>query len=536
MEKEKSLSEELVEIDTTLAKLIFERARLLGKAASARKNKKIALADPRQEKRLWAVWKKELHDRLEHPGLVRELFFNLNALSYIQSEEQETGAYALVPNFRPLQAELPGPRESFYFRAQLFLAALSEGTVRLPHNPQAESVQELISALNSWQASIAREGTDLVVEGGAILQASEDSAFVGGEPFTFYVLLCLALMTPCQIRFVGSAHLRRVKIQKLCAFLPQLGARLTPVEPAGFSLPARLESSGMLPQEAVLPTDLPVEFLAALLLTASCFPQGLRLTFAADLRQHKKIETVFELLAKFGLTPQEELRGEQCSVFLAPARPVVPEAEPDCPLDVFFASALLLMPLACGGVFCLRGAWPQDTQGSNILEFLEEIGVQVSRTSSALVSSRQGGGSKVCLELGANMEFFPLALAGCLLRQQECTIVCDETQLSYSCGLELLDFLGAKYTCEAGRLVLPPQKLELPSAAWTSPSPEWTLAFALLALVCPGLRLNNPGQLLTYWPGFWNIFNSLPRPVLEKRKKKEVKSEYGKKGKRIRLN
>ena len=536
MEKEKSLSQELVEIDTSLAKLIFERARLLGKAASARKNKKIALADPKQEKRLWAVWKKELHDRLDHPGLVRELFFNLNALSYIQSEEKEAEAYRLAPSSRPLQAELPGPRDSFYFRAQLFLAALSDGATRLPHNPQAASVQELITALNSWKGSIARQGTNLVVEG-TVLQPSEDTAFVGGEPFTFYLLLCLALSRPCQIRFVGSAHLRRLKIQNLCAFLPQLGARLTPVEPAGFSLPARLESSGMLPSELVLSEELPVEFLAALLLSAPCFPRGLRLTFPAKARGHRKILVTFELLAKFGLAPQEEMRGEQCAVFLAPAHPQPPEPELDSPLEASFAAVLLLMPLVCGGVFCLRGRWPEDEQAQNMLVFLEQTGVQISRTSSTLVASRQSGGqTAIHLELEADMDFFHLALAAALLSQKEYRIACDEKSLSYSYGIEFLDFLGAKYSHEAGRLLLPPQKIELPAEAWTSPAPEWTLAFALLAFSCPGLRLNNPGQLLAYWPGFWNIFNSLPRPVLEKWKKKEMDTEHVRKGKRIRLD
>ena len=141
-----------------------------------------------------------------------------------------------------------------------------------------------------------------------------------------------------------------------------------------------------------------------------------------------------------------------------------------------------------------------------MLVFLEQTGVQISRTSSTLVASRQSGGqTAIHLELEADMDFFHLALAAALLSQKEYRIACDEKSLSYSYGIEFLDFLGAKYSHEARRLLLPPQKIELPAEAWTSPAPEWTLAFALLAFSCPGLRLNNPGQLLAYWPGFWNI-------------------------------
>ncbi len=533
MEREKSLSEELVELDTHLAKLILERTRLLGKAASARKNKRIALADPKQEKRLWAVWKKHLHDRLQNPASVRELFFRLNALSYVQSEENVMEVFTLSPSLRALQADLPGPRDSFYFRCQLFLAALGDTKVRLLYAPQSRNIVDFLNALNGWQAAISRQADFLEVSGVAKIQPVEDSVFVGSDPFTFYILLALALLEPCGLRFVGSAYLRQMNIQNISAFLPCLGARLTPVEPAGFSLPARLECSGIIPDEIFLTDDLPVEFVAALLLVAPLFLHKTDFVFSHSLRQHTKIQTVCSLLEKFGIVLQNH--DDECRLTIIPSRPHAATAELDTPLDLVLSAFLLAMPLGCGGVFCVRGEWGAGEVAGELLELLERLGIQISRTSSTLVSSRQAKGSeKFEYDLSKKMQLFPLALSAVIVTGKAARFVCDEN-LDFSLGLELLDFLGVAYSCENGVLEFEAQKLQLPKTAWTSPQAEWSVAYALISFACSGLQLNNPGQLLHFWPEFWNIFNSLPKPILGKRQYKTTEAESGKKGKRIRL-
>lgn len=535
MEREKSLSEELVELDTQLAGLILERTRLLGKAASARRNKRIALADPKQEKRLWAVWKKQLHDRLQNPGSVRELFFQLNALSYVQCEENLTESFTLLPYLRALQADLPGPRDSFYFRCQLFLAALGDTNVRLSHAPQARNVVDFLTALNGWKAAIFRQGGSLEVSGVEKITPVGDSVFVGSYPFTFYILLALALLEPCSLRFVGSAYLRQLNIQNLSAFLPRLGARLTPVEPAGFSLPARLECSGIIPDEIFLTDDLPVDFVAALLLVAPLFSHKTNFVFSSQLRRHSKIQTVCSLLEKFGIVLQNQ-DADECRLDVVPGRPHAAAAELDTPLDTLLSAFLLVMPLGCGGVFCVRGEWQIGERSQEIFNLLERLGIVISRTSSTLVSSRQAKSSgKIEFDLTGKMQFFPLALAASILAKKAVCFICDE-DLCFSSGLELLDFLGLAYREENGVLEFEAQKLQLPQVAWTSPQAEWSLAYVLISFVCPGLQLKNPGQLLNFWPEFWNIFNSLPKPILEKRQYKTPEADSGKKFKRIRLD
>jgi hypothetical protein len=49
--------------------------------------------------------------------------------------------------------------------------------------------------------------------------------------------------------------------------------------------------------------------------------------------------------------------------------------------------------------------------------------------------------------------------------------------------------------------------------AWSSPDPNWGMAYALCAFLKPGLELANPGKLSEAMPAFWGIYNSLPKPT-----------------------
>ncbi|MDE5878870.1 MAG: 3-phosphoshikimate 1-carboxyvinyltransferase, partial [Desulfovibrio sp.] len=60
---------------------------------------------------------------------------------------------------------------------------------------------------------------------------------------------------------------------------------------------------------------------------------------------------------------------------------------------------------------------------------------------------------------------------------------------------------------------------------WNAPAASWALALALTACArperCLGLRLGNPGVLTALYPGFWALYNGLPRPALRKREEPE---------------
>jgi 3-phosphoshikimate 1-carboxyvinyltransferase len=53
------------------------------------------------------------------------------------------------------------------------------------------------------------------------------------------------------------------------------------------------------------------------------------------------------------------------------------------------------------------------------------------------------------------------------------------------------------------------------------------MAYALCAFLRPNLHLSNPGVMTSVFPPFWNMYNTLPVPVL-KRNRQEKEDEDAK--------
>ena len=56
---------------------------------------------------------------------------------------------------------------------------------------------------------------------------------------------------------------------------------------------------------------------------------------------------------------------------------------------------------------------------------------------------------------------------------------------------------------------------------WVAPSAQWAMAYALCAFLRPNLHLSNPGVMTSLFPPFWNMYNTLPVPVLKRKLEKE---------------
>jgi chorismate mutase len=81
-------SQELIELDSRLTSMLVRRAELLSASSSKRRERGGKIADPAQEKALWAVWK-ERRDESGVDGRIWEQLFNLsNGLAYAKAEMQ----------------------------------------------------------------------------------------------------------------------------------------------------------------------------------------------------------------------------------------------------------------------------------------------------------------------------------------------------------------------------------------------------------------------------------------------------------------
>jgi len=292
--------------------------------------------------------------------------------------------------------------------------------------------------------------------------------------------------------------------------LPQLGARLAPIDRRAPGLPVRLESGGETPRELKLPDDCPEELAAAVMLFSWRFEKGLKLTFSAGSAASRGIIEAAPVLAMCGINVR--LSAESAEV--RSGTPTIPES-PDLPADPVISSLFLSMARFRGGTVRLSGRPDMDSPlAADALALIEACGVEIALPGNALEARATDWPAAPVLS-PRSPETLPLAL--CLaaaakkgarveLPEGDGGIWADEAR-------DFLESLGKDYealTIENGREALAVRPGFGEARPVHAPDASYALFMGALSLAKAPLALENPGISASLWPGFWHMFNRLP--------------------------
>jgi 5-enolpyruvylshikimate-3-phosphate synthase/chorismate mutase len=505
--------DDISEIDTQILNLLEKRAFLIRKEGAWRKSRQKSLVDPKLEKLLRGSFDKQSGDRGLDAKLSRQLFTLLNQFSLADVRKAFTGeGYKLAPRVEKIDASIAGPRSFRHTRMMLAMAAASGARTQLSPVTMNAPNKDLAKALKQVGAPISWDDDWIRNDGGKFLEFEGAMAFVGEDPFNFYMLLCLALGHAGRCKFTGKPALQLLDAAALNKVLPRLGARLVPMNPNNPGLPVRLECGGAMDEEVTLPGGIEPDFAAALTLAAWSFPGGLTikgLTAAARIRVAEAVAVLK------GCSIKAELGKD--SVTVSDGVPVIEET-PVLPLSVKLNSMLLALPVMSGGSINIQGSWPKNDQADLVLAELRKLGVRVDVATENIIATMEGSRPEsVDIVLGENDELMPLALA-LALKVRNAKLSGKDNDVA----LELLDRMGASYELTDDGIELKPFSANW-DGTWFSPDPIWSMGCALAAYAVPGIVLENHGEVTSTWPEFWNFYNSLPtgkmkpKPVREKK-------------------
>ncbi|BDQ34046.1 chorismate mutase [Pseudodesulfovibrio portus] len=505
--------DDISEIDTQILNLLEKRAFLIRKEGAWRKSRQKSLVDPKLEKLLRGSFDKQSGDRGLDAKLSRQLFTLLNQFSLADVRKAFTGeGYKLAPRVEKINASIAGPRSFRHTRMMLAMAAASGARTQLSPVTMNAPNKDLAKALKQVGAPISWDDDWIRNDGGKFLEFEGAMAFVGEDPFNFYMLLCLALGHAGRCKFTGKPALQLLDAAALNKVLPRLGARLVPMNPNNPGLPVRLECGGAMDEEVTLPGGIEPDFAAALTLAAWSFPGGLTikgLTAAARIRVAEAVDVLK------GCSIKAELGKDFVTV--SDGIPVI-EENPVLPLSVKLNSMLLALPVMSGGSINIQGSWPKNDQADLVLAELRKLGVRVDVATENIIATMEGSQPEsVDIVLGENDELMPLALA-LALKVRNARLSGKDNDVA----LELLDRMGASYELTDDGIELKPFSANW-DGTWFSPDPIWSMGCALAAYAVPGIVLENHGEVTSTWPEFWNFYNSLPtgkmkpKPVREKK-------------------
>lgn len=503
--------QELQALDKKLASLIARRSKLIGAFSQNRQAKNKSLADPELEKRLWQIWKKELQPN--NPSLVRQAFTLLNSMGYFEAERSHADKpFCLYPSRRPLDHEFLGPLDLDLVRGLVAMSALTPRQCVLEGLNVNDEILELVKVANECGAGLSWRSSTLLGQGMSAVDLDGHNLFLGQSAFNFYLFFCLGLGHPCRIKFSGSAMLKTLSLRFLQNLAPVLGARLSSIEPQSYSLPAKLEAGGNLPEEVEIPGDADPEFVRALILAASTYPGPLSIKYPQS--AESQVMDCLKILARCRIRAEEH--GHR-TITVQPGRPVLEDLS-GVPLDPLLSGFLLALARMGKGRVRLKGNWPGDCRkAEKILALMRRSGLEIKPEERGIAARDMEPSHKPVFDLTHFPEITPLIFPLALTRGDDAPVrlVLPQESIHLEIVMDLLALLGYQFSQdEEGLSIFSRQTPHDKSLAWTSPGPCWSLGYCLLSFRFPGICLCNPGNLSSLWPGFWKIFTNLsPKKV-----------------------
>ncbi|WP_028575686.1 chorismate mutase [Desulfonatronovibrio hydrogenovorans] len=507
-----SLTDELKSIDRKIASLISKRSRLMGRVAKLRQQNSKSLADAALEKELWILWKEEL--KKSNQSLVRQLYTLVNSLGYSMAEKASSDKpFCLYPPNAPVSLDIPGPSSISRSLYTAFLCLQTKKQVELAGFIINDNIIELIKMANQCGAGLTWQDSTLASQGGHDLDMDNQSLFINHSLQNFYLFLCLALGQANRLKFNSSSMLKTVDLKRIQHLLPQLGARLSSIEPQSYSLPARLETSGQLPREIHIPAEVDPLFVACLTLAAPSYEHGLAISYPG--LGHPVFSHVLSILEQTGIN----LSKKDQQVVVHPGQP-----DPDKAtifLDPFLSGFVLAMAHLSRGKVSLSGVWPAKDPVARLVQgFLKQCGADL-KVEAEKITAVHGTRKADCMfDLTDTPEAAPLALplALCCSSGEDMEFLMVPDTDHYHAALDFLTHAGYDFSTHSrGIRVGSHRKISEKNDPWISPDPYWILGYCLLSFKHKGICLANPGLITALWPGFWKIFTNLSGKLGEKK-------------------
>ena len=508
---------ELLDLDNDILHLVMRRAQLV---ARMRHNGRLA---PETEKTIRTAWESKAARMARDNRLSRDLFVLLQSIEPLTREEEEQGYFNLAPNSEAVDIRIPAPSDTVAGRLWLAVAAAAGQITKVVRMPLTDAVVSGVKALNQIGGQLWwEENGDVQSRGGKGLIRNLDKVIhIGDDAFNLWLVIALCAGMPSRLKLTGESSLRFVDLAPLRRFLPQMGVRLTNVIPSQDGLPIRLECSGMMPRELRLADDLPEDFIAAMVLASPFWETQCRLVLPE--KEPRLLGQVLGVLSSCGARVTREGR----EILVERGELSVP-AEPVVPMDASIAATVLMFPGFNGGQAVLEGVWGHSRAHGLVEKMLRGAGLNVKYGSGETVcSGKERETSVPAAEVMADViahcpQLLPLASVIMAAAVHEgASVVLPElaeeerhliTAFLVRCGVDEED----------GKLKVSDTFIP---GTWVAPSAQWAMAYALCAFLRPNLHLSNPGVMTALFPPFWNMYNTLPRPVLKRRVEKEADDE-----------
>lgn len=403
----------------------------------------------------------------------------------------------------------------------LLLAALAEGETDIRDLLLSDDVERMLEALRALGVEWQREGDSLnyrVRGAGGAFPAKRCDLFLGNAGTAFRPLTAALALSGGEYRLSGVPRMHERPIGDLVDALRQLGADIECTANEGYP-PLHLKPAEIRPGGVVkVRGDVSSQFLTALLMALPLTGVETTIEVVGELISKPYIRITLELMARFGV--QVEQQGWVRFMVPGGARyrsPGTVFVEGDASSASYFLAAGAIG----GGPVRVEGVGRSSIQGDvRFAEALEQLGARITLGENWIEAAAPEGGKLNAFDLDLNHipdAAMTLAVAAlfadgpCRLRNIASWRV-KETDRIAAMATELRK-LGAEVEEGADHLVVKrPQRVQ-PAAIDTYDDHRMAMCFSLVSLGGCRVRINDPKCVNKTFPGYFDAFAQVARPV-----------------------
>jgi 3-phosphoshikimate 1-carboxyvinyltransferase len=418
----------------------------------------------------------------------------------------------IKPANAPLDAAFcAAPSKSATHRA-LVAAALAEGVSVIREPLDAADTRATKDGLRALGVSVDERDRAWIVHGTAGAIPGGGTIALGASGTSARFLTAVAALGARPSILDGSPRLRERPMNELVRALRELGAAVDTA--SGGGLPLRVGGHGVQGGSIALPGERSSQFASALLLAASAFERGLRLTVLPPRVSFPYVILTTEILEAFGAVVTR-LDAEGFSVEPQTLRAATLTIEGDYSSASYpFAAAAIV-----GGRVRIAGLRSRSAQpDARFVNDLASLGCRVSIDGDSVVVEGTGRVPAFSWNLADAPDLAPTAAVVALFAEGPCLLSgLHHLALKESDRLlglrDNLRRMGAEAEASGGTLSIVPPARGGAHGAMIAVSGDHriAMAFAVAGLAVPGVTIDDSEAVTKSYPHFWDDFGRLVR-------------------------
>jgi len=433
----------------------------------------------------------------------------------------------IIPIHHPLNATVRVPGSKSLTNRALLISALWNGKSRLINALFSDDSCYFAKALRTlgFDIELDEPNLEMTVTGlGGRIPARKAELFVGNAGTAARFLTAFLTLGSGEFIVDGEPRMRERPIGDLISTLTQLGANIE-ASSSGCP-PVKIKASGLQGGKTSIAGDISSQFLSASLMVAPYAKSPVEIEVTTELNSKPYVDMTLAVMKDFGIEVKRN-DYQHFSIPLAtyhlpgtnlqPHRGASQSPISTYPIesDASAASYFFAAPAICGGTVCVENISRHSKQGDiAFLDVLEQMGCIIRENEDNIEVT----GSQSLFGVDVNMRDIPdtaqtlAAIAPFASTPTRIRGIASarlkETDRIHATCMELAR-LAVRVEEHSDGMTIYPCETICPATIQTYNDHRMAMAFSLIGLRVPGVRIENPSCVAKTFPNFFNVLETL---------------------------